>query len=169
MRLDVGYVCLNLRLWDEAEAAADLVLTDPARLDPGELLIAYQQKATGALNRGDVKTSITFAEKAFEIDEDGYDLVLMQLAAASAGDVEKFNEVSATFKEKLPKLYEDKKLLIDSAEALALAVSGQDERARAVIARWAEKDRVEGRLREAWSIYPLGNKVIENWLRLAQN
>jgi ATP/maltotriose-dependent transcriptional regulator MalT len=93
----------------------------------------------------------------------------MQLAAATAGDVTKFNDVSVRFKEKLPKDYETFKLMIDSAEALALAVSGQDEQARAVIARWAEKDRVEGRIRNYWKNYPAGNKVIENWLRLAQN
>jgi hypothetical protein len=166
VHLDLGYACLNLGLWNEAEAASDLVLTDPNRLDEDELLIAFEQKATGALNRGDVKTSITFAEKAFAIHEDAYDLVLMQLAAATAGDVEKFNEVSARFKEKLPKDYESNKLQIDSAEVLALAASGQDERARAVMARWAQKDRVEGRLRDAWKNYPAGDKVIENWLRL---
>ena len=169
VRLDVGYACLNLGLWDEAEAAADLVLTDPASLDQGELLIASQEKATGVLNRGDAKTSITFAEKAFEIGNLAYDLTVMQLAAATVGDVEKFNEVSARFKEKLPKDYETYKLQIDSAEVLALAVGGHDTRARAVIARWAEKDRVEGRLREYWSLYPAGNKVVENWLRLVQN
>jgi len=169
VRLDLGHVCLELGLWDEAEAAADLVLTDPARLDPGDLMTAYQQKANGALNRGDAKTSITFAEKAFEISNHAYDLSVMQLAAATVGDVEKFNEVSARYKERLPKDYETYKLQSDSAEVLALAVSGQDQRARAVIARWAEKDRIEGRLRECWSTYPSGNKVIENWLRLAQN
>ena len=130
---------------------------------------AYQQKANGALNRGDAKTSITFAEKAFEISNHAYDLSVMQLAAATVGDVEKFNEVSARYKEKLPKDYETYKLQSDSAEVLALAVSGHEQRARAVIARWAEKDRIEGRLRECWSTYPSGNKVIENWLRLAQN
>jgi tetratricopeptide (TPR) repeat protein len=169
VRLDLGHAALMLGLWDEAETMADLVLTDPERLDPDELVIAYHQKATGAINRGDAKTAITFAEKAFEIEEDDYDLILMQLAAATAGDVTKFNDVSVRFKEKLPKDYETFKLMIDSAEALALAVSGQDEQARAVIARWAEKDRVEGRIRNYWKNYPAGNKVIENWLRLAQN
>lgn len=169
VHLDLGHVCLNLRLWDEAEAEADLVLTDPNRLDVCERLIAYAQKATGALNRGDVKTSITFAEKAFEIGKDAYELTLMQLAAATVGDVQKFNEVSTRFKDQLPKDYEAYKLQIDSAEALALAVNGQEVRARAVIARWSEKDRVEGRLRNYWGLYPAGNKVIENWLRLAQN
>ena len=167
IRLNFGYVSYHLGFWDDAEAAADLVLTHPEDLSSHGLLVAYQQKAVGALNRGDYHTCITFAEKAFAITPGSYEISLVQLAAASAGDIEKFNEVSARYKETLPKDYEDQKFQTDSAEALALAISGQDDLARAVIARWKDKDRIEGRLRSCWRNYPGGGKVAENWLRLA--
>jgi hypothetical protein len=48
-------------------------------------------------------------------------------------------------------------------------MSGQDEPARAVVAEWARKDRVEGRLKDFWRHYPHGNKAVENWMRLSKN
>ena len=168
IRLNLGYVCSSLGLWTEAEAAADLVLTHPEDLSPHGFVVAYQQKALGALHRGDYDTSISFATKGFEIERGTFELSVVQLAAALSGNVTKFNEVSARYKEADPDNYESLKLKTDSAEALALSISGQDELARAVIARWAQKDRIEGRLRNYWRFYPHGNRVVENWLRLAQ-
>jgi hypothetical protein len=166
VRLSLGYVNLRLGFWEEAEAAADLALSNPD-LSPYRFCIAYQQKAVAALSRGDYNTSITFAEKAFAYSRGAFEMLLIQLAAAATGDVEKFNETAARFKEALPDKYEAYKLQVDSAEALALAMSGQEERARSIIAGWSNKDRVEGRLRNYWREFPAGNKVVENWLRLA--
>jgi tetratricopeptide (TPR) repeat protein len=166
VRLDLGHANLQLGLWDEAEAGADLVLTNPEGLSPEEFVIAYLQKACAALNRGDYNTSITFAEKSFALGRGVFDILLIQLAAAARGDVEKFRDAAKRFKEALPEKFEIYKLQVDSAEALALSMSGQDELARSIVAPWAEKDRVEGRLRSYWRHFPAGNKAVDNWVRL---
>ena len=167
IRLNVGYVNMQLGLWSEAEAGADLVLSKPEDLSEHGLFVAFQQKARGALNRGDYKTAIEFAQKAFDLEPVNLELVVIQLAAAATGDMAKLNEVSRKYKELLPEDYERNKLQIDAVEALALAKGGQDELARAVVARWKQKDRVEGRIRYYWRRYPGGSKVIDNWFRLS--
>lgn len=169
VRLNVGYINIQLGLWSEVEAGADLVLSKPEELSEYGLFVAYQQKAHGALNRGDYNTAIEFAQKAFDFEPGNIELVVIQLAAAATGDLAKFKEVSKTYEEILPKDYERNKLHIDAVEALALAKRGQDELARAVVARWKGKDRVEGRIRHYWRRYPGGSKVIENWFRLSAN
>lgn len=166
-RLNLGYVSYHLGLWDEAEAAADLALANPKGLSQRGFIIAYQQKALGALNRGDYKTSITFAQKAFALSDAAFDISIVQLAAAASGNMEKFNEAARRYKEMLSDEYETYKLKIDSVEAFALAMSGQEALARSVIANWAYMDRIEGRLRSCWRNYPGGTKVVDNWLRLA--
>jgi tetratricopeptide (TPR) repeat protein len=167
-RINLGYVNTKLGLWADVEAGADLLLTNPEDLVPHELYTVNQQKALGALSRSDYDTAITFAEKAFAHEGDFFDIGLIQLAAALKGDVDKVREAFRTFQQKRPKDFEAFKFQVDSAEALALAVGGQDELARAVIARWAKKDRTEGRLKDCWRHYPQGSKAVENWMRLSQ-
>lgn len=169
VRLNLGYVNTKLGLWSEVEAGADLVLSNPEDLSEYGLFVAYQQKAHGALNRGDYNTTIDFAQRAFALEPETNELALIQLAAAATGDIAKFNEASRTYKEVLPKMYEQNKLQIDAVEALTLAKNGQDALARAVVARWKQKDRVEGRLRHYWGKCPGGAKVIDNWSRLSAN
>ena len=65
VRLNLGYVNTQLRLWADVEAGADLLLTNPEAIDPSDISLVYQQKALGALNRNDYDTSLAFAEKAF--------------------------------------------------------------------------------------------------------
>lgn len=168
VRINFGYVNTKLGLWADVEADADLLLSNPEDIEPDEFCRIYQQKALGALSRSDYDTSIAFAEKAFANEGDIFEIGLIQLAAALKGDLEKIDEASRLFQQKLPKDYETFKFPLDSARALALAVSGQDELARAVIARWAQKDRVEGRLKYFWRHYPQGNKAVENWVRLSK-
>lgn len=169
IRLNLGDACLNLGLWTEAEAVADLALANADDLWPQGLFMAYEQKAFGALSRSDYNTSIAFAEKAFEMNEGTFEIAVVQLAAALSGNMDKFIEGSRIYKEKLPKEYEELKLKTDSIEALALSINGNDTLAREVIARWAQKDRVEERVKHYWRIYPQGNKVVENWMRLTKN
>lgn len=169
IRLNLGYVNVKLGLWTDVEAGADLLLTNPEGLAAHELYLVHQHKAFGALSRGDYDTAIAFAEKAWAHEGDDFDLGLIQLAAALKGDVNKFNNTSRIYQQKRPKNYEAFKFQIDSAEALVLAVSGQDELARAVVARRAETDRAEGRLKDYWKEYPQGNKAVENWMRLAKD
>lgn len=97
------------------------------------------------------------------------EIAVVQLAAALSGNMDKFVEASRKYKEALPQDYETLKLKTDSIGALALSVNGNDTIAREVIARWASKDRVEERLKHYWRIYPHGNKVVENWMRLSKN
>ena len=166
-RLTLGDVCLKLGLWAEAEAIADLALSKAEDLWPAGLFMAYEQKAFGALSRSDYDTSIAFAEKAFAMNGGTIQIQLVQLGAALSGNMDKFSEASRKRKETLPKEYETLKLETDSIEAFALSISGNDTLAREVVARSTETDRVEGRLKHYWRIYPFGNKVVENWMRLA--
>lgn len=169
VRLNLGEACLRLGLWSEAEAIADQVLTNTDDLWAEGLFAAYEQKAFGALSRSDYNTCIAFAEKAFAMNGGTIEIEMVQLAAALSGNMEKFLEASKKRKEVLPKEFETLKLQIDSLEALALSVNGNDALAREVIARSTEKDRVEARLKHYWRRYPQGNKVVENWLRLTKN
>ena len=167
VRQNLGYASLMLGMWDDAEAAADFVLTDPHGRNEHELQIAYQQKALGALNRRDYNTSMTFAEKGLALSGGGFELRIIQLVAALTGNVEKFRNAVRTSEGDLPKKSETYDLQRDSAEALALVLSGHIEPARVIVARWSQKDRVEGRLKDYWRNFPGADKVIENWLRLA--
>ena len=167
VRLNLGYIGLNLGYWEDAEAAADLVLSDPQKLSKKGLRIAYQQKAVGTLHRGDYNTALTYSEKGFALTGEAFEILMIQLVSALTGNVEKFNDASRRFKEALPEKYEAYSLQRDSAEALALALSGHEEQARAIVARWSQKDRVLGRLKNYWIHFPAGEKVIENWVRLA--
>ena len=167
VRLNLGYIGLNLGYWEDAEAAADLVLSDPQNLSKKGLRIAYEQKATGALHRGDYNTAMTYAEKGFALSGETFELLLIQLVAALTGNIEKFNDASRRFKEAQPETFETYSLQRDSAEALVLALNGQEEQARVIVARWSQKDRVPGRLKNYWKHFPASEKVIENWVRLA--
>jgi hypothetical protein len=167
VRVNLGYVNTKLGQWADVEADADLLLSNPEELDPHELSMVHQQKALGALSRNDYDMAIVFAEKAFAHEADIFQLFIVHLAAALKGDLEKLDDISRTFQQKMPKDYETFKFPLDSARALALAVNGQDELAREVIGRWAKKDRAEGRLKDFWRHYPQGNKAVENWMRLA--
>ena len=168
-RLNLGDACLNLGLWTEAEAVADLALTKADDLWPAGLFMAYKQKAFGALSRSDYNTSIEFAEKAFAMNGGTSDIEMVQLAAALSGNMDKFTEATTKRKEVLPKDYVSLKLQTDSIEAFALSSTGNDTLARELVARSTEKDRVEARLKHYWRTYPHGNKVVENWMRLATN
>lgn len=169
MRLNLGDACLKLGLWSEAEAIADQALANTDDLWPEGLFAAYEQKAFGALSRSDYNTCITFAEKAFAMNRGTIQIEMVQLAAALSGNMDKYLEASRKRKEEMPKEFETLKLQIDSLEALALSVNGNDALAREVIARSTDKDRVEARLKQYWRTYPQGNKVVENWLRLSKN
>lgn len=169
MRLNLGDAYLKLGQWTEAEAIADQVLPKADDLWPEGLFMAYEQKAFGALSRSDYNTSIAFAEKAFAMGTATVEIEMIQLAAALSGNMDKYIEATRKRKEALPKEFETFKLQIDSLEALALSVNGNDALAREVIARSTQKDRVEERLKHYWRFYPQGNKVVENWIRLSKN
>jgi len=167
VRLNIGYIGLKLGYWEDAEAGADLVLTAPEKLSKRGLRIAYQQKACGLAHRGDYFEALTYAERGFALEQEGFGILLIQLMAALTGNVEKFKDASGRFKEAVPENDESYSLQRDSAEALLLVMNRQEEAARAIVARWSHKDRAEGRLRHYWREFPASSKVVENWTRLA--
>ena len=167
VRQNVGYASFKLGIWDEAEAAADLVLTNPQALSEEALQIAYHQKALGAMNRGDYHTSMTFAEKAFALSEGDFELTMIQIIAAMKGDVEKLQRALELFEEDMETKTEAYQFQRASVEALALAMSGQTDQARAIVARWSNKDRAEGRIKDFWRHFPVRDKVVENWIKLS--
>ena len=166
VRQNLGYASFNLGLWDEAEAAADLVLTNPHALSKEELRIAYYQKALGAMNRGDYNTSMIFAEKGFALGDGDFELLTIQLLAAITGNVEKLHQALELYEEDMKEKTENYQLKRASVEALALAMSGQTDQARAIVARWSKKDRAAGRIKDFWRHFPLRDKVVENWTTL---
>ena len=167
VRQNLGYASFNLGIWDEAEAAADLVLTNPQALSEEALQIAYQQKALGALNRGEYNTSMTFAEKGYALSKGDFELRMIQIIAAMRGDVEKLQQALTLYEEDMDEKTENYQLKRASIEALALAMSGQTEEARAIVIRWSQKDRAAGRIKDFWRHFPVRDKVVENWIRLA--
>jgi tetratricopeptide (TPR) repeat protein len=166
IRLNQGIAYYRLRMFAEAEAAADYVLDHQLPLSSHGKAITYNVKAMGMLSRGDYSHSIAFAEKAFALDQCHCDISLVMLAAAQTGDLQKLTEASGKFQEELPGEFEKKGLQLTAVEALALVKSHQRERARELIQKWKDKDRVEGRLKAYWKIYPGGSDVWTNWNEL---
>jgi tetratricopeptide (TPR) repeat protein len=169
MRLNMGLAYYQLRMFAEAEAAADYVLDHQLGLSSHGYEVAYNVKAMGLLSRGDYSKSIFFAEKAFDIEHCHCDISLVLLAAAQTGDLQKLAEASAKFQKALPEEFEKRKLQLTAVEAYALVKSNQRPRARLLAQQWKDTDRVEGRLKAYWKIYPGGSDVWNNWNELTRN
>lgn len=169
IRLNMGIAYYRLRMFAEAEAAADYVFDHELGLSDHGHQVAYNVKAMGLLSRGDYSKSIFFAEKAFDTDEPCHcDISLVMLAAAQTGDLQKLAEASRKFQQALPEEFEKRKLQRAAVEALALVKSNQRERARESIQKFNDTDRVEGRLKSYWKIYPGGSDVWTNWNELTR-
>jgi tetratricopeptide (TPR) repeat protein len=163
IRLNMGIAYYRLRMFIEAEAAADYVLDHELPLSDHGYAVAYNVKAMGVLSRGDYANSISFAEKAFDHDPCHCDISLVMLAAAETGDLQKLAEASRMAQERLPAQFEKKQLHLAAVEALALVKANQRERARELTQKWKDTDRVEGRLKAYWNIYPGGSDIWTNW------
>jgi tetratricopeptide (TPR) repeat protein len=169
IRLNMGVAYSKLHLFAESEAAVDYVLDHELGLSGHGYLVAYEMKAMGALNRSDYGKTIFFAEKAFNLEPRHFDISLVLLAAAQTGDLQKLAEASRKFQQVLPEEFEARKLQVAAAEALALARSNQRERAQDLTQKWKDKDRVEGRLKSYWTMYPGGSDIWNNWNELTRN
>jgi hypothetical protein len=168
IRLNMGVAYYRLRMFAEAEAAADYVLEHQLKLSNDDLALAYNVKAMGVLGRGDYAGSISFAEKAFDAALCHCNISLVMLAAAETGDLQKLAEASNKFQEELPEEFGKKGLQLAAVEALALVKANQRDRARELVQKWKETDRVEGRLKAYWKIYACGSDVWNNWNELAR-
>lgn len=169
IRLNMGIAYYRLHMFAEAEAAADYVLDHELKLSDHGYEVAYNVKAMGVLSRGDYSKSIFFAEKAFDVEPCHCDISLVMLAAAQTGDLQKLGQASRKFQQALPEQFEKQKLQLAAVEAFALVKSNQRERARELTQKWKDKDRVEGRLKAYWKIYPGGSDVWNNWNELTRN
>jgi hypothetical protein len=169
IRLNLGVAYNRLGMFSEAEAAADYVLDHELGLSDHGYVVAYGVKAMGALSRGDYGKTIALSEKAFAIEPCDCDIARVMLAAAETGDVQKLADASRKFKEALPAEFEKKKLQLAAVAALALARSNQRDRARELTTQWKDTDRIEGRLKAYWKIYPGGSDVWNNWADLTRN
>ena len=168
IRLNLGVAYYRLRMFAEAEAAADYVLDHQLGLSKHGYAVAYNVKAMGLLSRGDYSNSISFAEKAFDIDQWRFDIYLVMLAAAQTGDLQKLEEAARKFQQALPAEFERKNLQLAAVKALALVRGNQRERAREIAQNWKDTDRVEGRLKAYWKIYPGGSDLWDNWNELTR-
>lgn len=168
-RLNMGVAYFRLRMFTEAEATADYVLDHKLELSEHGYVVAYSVKAMGTLSRGDYSKTIALSEKAFEMEQCHCDIARAMLAAAQTGDLQKLAEASSKFKEALPAEFEQKKLQLGAVEALALVKSNQRDRARALVRDWKDTDRIEGRLKAYWKVYPGGSDIWTNWNDLTRN
>ena len=168
IRLNLGVAYYRLRMFAEAEAAADYVLDHQLGLSNHGYAVAYNVKAMGLLSRGDYTNSISLAEKAFDIDQCHCDISLVMLAAAQTGNLQKLAEASHKFQQALPAEFEKKNLQLAAVKALALVRSNQREHAREIAQKWKDTDRVEGRLKAYWKIYPGGSDIWDNWNELTR-
>jgi tetratricopeptide (TPR) repeat protein len=169
MRLNIGYAYSQLRMFAEAEAAADYVLEHQLKLSEHGQSLAFDMKAMSALSRGDYSKAISFAEKAFGLEQCQCDIALVMLAAAETGDLAKFEQASLKFQQTLPQQFEKAQFQLTAARALALVKNNQRDSARELVQTWKDKDRAEGRLKAYWKIYSCGSDVWTNWNELARN
>lgn len=169
MRLNMGHAYSQLRMFVEAEAAADYVLDHQLKLSVHGQSLAFNMKAMGALSHGDYSKAISFAEKAFDLEQCKCDISLVLLAAAESGDLEKFNQTWLKFQQTLPQEFEKAQFPLAAVKALALAKNNQRDSARELSQNWKDKDRAEGRIKAYWKIYPCGSDVWTNWNELTRN
>jgi hypothetical protein len=169
MRLNMGHAYSQLRMFAEAEAAADYVLDRQLKLSAYWQSLAFDMKAMGALSRADYTKAISFGEKAFDLEQCKCDISLVLLAAAESGDLEKFNQAWLKFQQTLPQEFEQAQFPLAAVKALALVKSNQRDAARELVQKWKDKDRAEGRLKSYWKIYSCGSDVWTNWNELTRN
>ena len=169
IRVNLGFAYNQVGMFAEADTAADYALADDAKLGGQNRYTAYNVKANAALSRQEYSKAIAFGEKAFEIENCHCDFSLVMLAAAETGDLVKLKETEQKFQDKLLEDFEKRKLQVAAVEALALVKSGKRDQAIELVRKWEETDRVEGRLKSYWKIYPGGSDVWTNWADLARH
>jgi tetratricopeptide (TPR) repeat protein len=169
IRLNLGLAYNRVSMFAEANTAADYALADEARLSQRNQYLAYNVKAMAALGRQDYSKAIEFGEKAFETEDCHCDLSLVMLAAAETGDLAKFQETLRKALERLPEEFSKRKLQLAAVEAFALVKAGKRDQAIELVRKWQDTDRIEGRLKAYWKIYPGGSDVWTNWTDLTRH
>ena len=169
MRLNLAVAYNRVRMYEEAESAADYVFANYQKLSRHAQGVGYQSKAIAALGRKDYRTSIKFAEQAFAIEQDIFDQMLTRLAFAQMGQLRRVEETRQKVQEiKSPQLLE-LKLRIDAVDAYALVKSNQRDAARKLVRMWKDSNRAEARVVAYWRDFPDGMDVATNFADLMQN
>ena len=164
VRLNLGVAYYKLRMFAEADAAADYGLKEG--LSGYGQGVAFQIKANAALGRRDFVAALEFAEKAFAaIPSSSYSMSLWQFAAAQTGDLQKFYEVVGATEKALPKDYENLRGRTDAIEAYILFKNNQPEKARALTVKWAGTGKMNSNPRY-WEQYPSGEDILKVWQQL---
>jgi tetratricopeptide (TPR) repeat protein len=170
VRLNLGVAYDRLAMFTDADAAVDFVIDNQLNLSAYGYGVACSVKATGMLSHGKYEQSIMLAEKAFELAHCPCDLELTMLAAAQTGNLKKLAETLSKFQQTMPPAeVEQRKLQLDSVEALALVRNHQPARARELTASWKNTEKIESMLKDYWKIYPDGSDIWTNWIELTRN
>ena len=165
VRLNLGIAYFKLRMFAEADAAADYALKDDGLSEYGHA-VAFQVKANAALGRRDFAAALEFAQKAFEANpRSNYLMSLWQFAAAQLGDLQKFYQVIEATEKMLPNEYAKLRCRADAAEAYILFKNNQIEKARALVAKWVGSEKLDSNPRY-WRQYPSGEDVLKVWQQL---
>jgi tetratricopeptide (TPR) repeat protein len=169
IRLKLAVAYNEVGLYDEADRTADYLLGNKrAQGDYGDF-DAYSVKAIAALGRKDYRRSISFAGKAFDVQQKIHPLMIMQLAAAQSGELGTIEETTRKIEDDLPPKIAEMKLEIDAVKAYALVNAMQTDMARQLVRQWKELDRSERQIITYWRKFPGGMDVANNWIRLMKN
>lgn len=169
MRLNLAVAYHRVRMYEEAERAADYVFEHNQQLSPHAKGVGYQTKAIAALARKDYRNSIKFAEQASAIERDIFDHMLTRLAFAQMGQSRRVEEtVQKVPGGELSQVLQ-LKLQIDAVDAYALVKNNQRDAARKVVRMWKDADRAEGRVIGYWRDFPDGMDVARTFADLMQN
>jgi hypothetical protein len=168
-RLNLAVAYNQVGMFAEAETAADYALANETALSEHGRSVAYNAKALAALGRQEYSKAIAFGEKTFASHSCDCAFSLVMLAAAETGDLAKLAETVQKFQEQEPEKFELRKLQWAAVEAFALVKAGKRDQAIELIQNWKDTDRVEGRLKAYWKIYPGGADVWTNWTDLTRH
>jgi tetratricopeptide (TPR) repeat protein len=169
IRLNMGVAYNHLKMFDEADAAADYVLQNKLPLSSHGYAVAYQVKATAALGQSDFVKTATNCEKAFEAEPSSYTLSMWQLALALSGDVQGVKAVGLKLHEVLPKEWERIRIQLDAIEAFALVKDNQRKQALELSLKYQSSPNAVQSVQRYWSWYRFGNEVSENWKELIKS
>ena len=168
IRLNLGTAYYRLRMFAEAEAAADYVIDNQLGLAPHGQGVTGFVKAIGVLGRGDYAGSMFFAQKSFDVEPHYSAIALVMLAAAELGDLQKLEAASRKFQRELPQEFAKRKLALAAVEAPRPGQEQPTSRARALVQEWKDTDRIEGRLKTSGKS-TCGADVWNNWNELTRN
>ena len=159
IRLNLGIAYDKVGMFDDADAAVEYILDHKLGLSEYGYGVACEVQALAALGRREFAKSMGYAQKAFEIHQNTFEMSMWQLAAAQNGDLKEFYEVSNQCKQILPKGYLELQERTDALEAFVLIKNNQRERAREIVRRWKPEGADSNP--KYWKRFPSGLEVAQ--------